>query len=253
VTVPNFRLDKYEATVPRFREYLAQVDAWQAAGNPLEGAGAHPQVPESGWRKSWESDTWPGALDVVDGLKPVWVDTPEVQLGHVTYALEGTDELAANHLPWQVAFAFCIWDGGRLPANVELAYAAAGGAENRTYAWGGSPTWESVASGRPEPVPLLWDVPDNFWKYVGIPVGSAPATVGKFGHEDLMTGMWEVTRDTRLPSGASPTGSLIELIGDETLETSRMMRGGSWETAPRDGDIIYYGMGTAGVRCARNP
>ena len=37
---------------------------------------------------------------------------------------------------WYDAYAFCIWDGGFLPSEAELEYAAAGGSQQREYPWG---------------------------------------------------------------------------------------------------------------------
>ena len=43
------------------------------------------------------------------------------------------DNLPMNCITWFEAFAFCIWDGGRLPTELEWNYAAAGGSSQNVY------------------------------------------------------------------------------------------------------------------------
>src|SRR5262249_39842979 len=105
VTVPSFRLDKYEVTVARFRAFMQQLDAWQAAGNPVAGAGAHPDVPASGWRPEWLTEP---VVIVSSGLKPTIAVMPvKSSYSSPVYAAPGSDTLAMNWVPWHTGFAFC--------------------------------------------------------------------------------------------------------------------------------------------------
>ena len=63
-TVSSFRLDKYEVTVGRMRAFAKAWRAWQAAGNPAPGAGAHPKIPGSGWDEDWSYNLNPASGDV---------------------------------------------------------------------------------------------------------------------------------------------------------------------------------------------
>jgi formylglycine-generating enzyme required for sulfatase activity len=268
-TVPPFYLDKYEVTVSRFRAFVNAAPAWQAAGNPQQGAGAHPLVPESGWRTDWMTQVQQCVGgSPADGLVPNWkhyADGNNPYGGDPDYLVPGSDNLAVNQVPFHVAFAFCIWDGGRLPAAAEFKVASHGGDGTKAYVWGDTPTPAEVFATIP---PVTVPTPprgDTFWKDIGIPVGSHPASAGPFGHQDLAVGMQEYLRDAGLSSGASSTGGLIELGGDEIacadslasdVYQSRTCGWGSWEQPSGEGEVTVWsglGDGTVGFRCARDP
>jgi hypothetical protein len=59
----------------------------------------------------------------------MWADPPDA--AHAN--------LPMNCMNWYEAFAFCAWDGGRLPTEAEWNYAAAGGDQQRAYPWSSPP------------------------------------------------------------------------------------------------------------------
>jgi formylglycine-generating enzyme required for sulfatase activity len=137
-TVADFYLDKYEITVGRFRAFVNAGMGTQA-NPPAEGAGANPLITGSGWDFSrWSgklpADT-PGLISVIKcgPDNETWTDTAG-----------GNENQPQSCLDWYLAFAFCAWDGGRLPTEAEWNYAASGGSEQRYYPWSSPPTSTTI-------------------------------------------------------------------------------------------------------------
>jgi sulfatase modifying factor 1 len=238
-TLSSFALDKYEVIVGRFRQFVADYDNWHVtSGNPTLGAGANPNNPATGWDTAWSSSLPASSSALITNLKCdstylTWSDTAA-----------SNEAIAINCVNWFTAFAFCIWDGGRLPTEAEWEYAAAGGRQNRLYPWGCASPDSSLA---------------NFSGCTGcpdsplVPVGSFPAGAGYWGHMDLAGGMFEWVVDYYAGyTGDACTDCAV------TSGTYHVNRGGCWEssvTSPlRVAYRSFYDVGQRyfmGFRCAR--
>ena len=178
-----YLLDAYEVTAGRFRTWVEATNGNLRGAAPAAGAGAHPKVNGSGWRKEWTS-ILPSSRAEVDALlgpekcqeggniddygtltwwtagleakiKQSNASKPDILAANTKAALDGKP---LNCVPWHVLMAFCIWDGGRLPTDAEFSFAAQGGAEQRAFPWGGFATKDLIhVDDRPDLslVPLL--------------------------------------------------------------------------------------------------
>ncbi len=200
-TVSSFRLDKFEVTVARLRAF---VEAYPAS-RPKVGAGAHPKLPWSGWRAAWDSElpsTQAELRKALATLPPPTVPPDSVdQTPFIAWSDKpgNHEQVAGSIVSWYVAYAFCAWDGGRLPTNAEWNYAAVGGAEQRAYPWGASTPDATRA--------VLHLVPSDAYD-VFAPVGSKPAGVGKYGQLDLGGNRFEWVLDAY-----DPSQSLKDVLG----------------------------------------
>jgi formylglycine-generating enzyme len=255
--VSAFRLDKYLATVGRFRRF---IDAVVAGWRPAAGSGRHthlngglgladvaaPGKFETGWDATWNADlfadaaTWQNQLVLGDGAT-----SPE--------------DLAVGNLEWTQAYAFCIWDGGFLPSEAEWNYAAAGGDQQRVYPWSSPPTSTLIDCAHAS-VDLPGCVLDS-----PLRVGTfSPASDSRWGHVQLVGNMEQWNLDW-LATYVSPCVDCAYLQvppADQviTIEPVRVQRGNFGDdpstlvTSMRAGDFITGAWGSDyGVRCARAP
>jgi formylglycine-generating enzyme required for sulfatase activity len=282
-TVSGFRLDKYEVTVARFREFVKYLE--NGGMPPAAGSGKHAHLNagkgladsaksgsfEPGWDAKWSSKIpagagatakWKALLNKAGSgggggcnLYGTWTDTP------------GKNELLPiTCTSWYESYAFCIWDHGFLPSEAEWKYAAAGGDEQRAYPWGtAAPGSEneyaiydccypdgkcSASSGR-----------DTCTGVVNAaPVGFAAKGVGRYGQIDLVGNVWEWNLD-RYANYVSPCEDCAYLTG---ASTNRVLPGAGFHTG-ESGTLLYSsnrssvsydaetyrGDYAVGVRCAR--
>jgi sulfatase modifying factor 1 len=178
-TVSPFKLDRFEVTIGRFRRFVAAYPG----SRPAVGAGENPHAPGTGWQAQWDLYLPPDVsllrskLTCKDSLfqdpaKVLWTDEP----GENEHAPIGC-------VSWAIAFAFCAWDGGRLPIEVEWEFALVGGDEQRPFPWGSEKPDATRA--------VLMFTPDGFRK----PVGSVPLGAARWGHLDMNGSRYEFVFD----------------------------------------------------------
>jgi sulfatase modifying factor 1 len=185
-TVSAFQLDKFEVTVGRFRAFIAEYPS----SLPGAGAGAAPGDETTGWQAAWKGKMPATREALVEALHcssnsgsdeyPTWTDEP------------GSNErLPISCLTWYEAFAFCVWDGGRLPTAAEWNYVAVGGDEQRAYPWGDSPTPDAEHA-------VTLATPNGQY----VEVGSVPAGATRWGQLDFSGSRKEFALDMTTDSAA---------------------------------------------------
>jgi formylglycine-generating enzyme required for sulfatase activity len=233
-TVGDFHLDRFEVTVGRFNRFVAAGQGLQSTA-PQTGSGRSDiDVNDPGWDLAWNTylATTSQAL------------TTNVQCINATY-LAGDSVLPMNCLTWYEAYAFCIWDGGRLPTEAEWTYAAAGGGSadgQRVYPWS---------------VPPSSTTADDTYSvsYVRGPaeVGSlSPKGDGKWDQADLVGNVDEWVADYVGPYPVPCYDCANRVVAER-----RVLRGSDWSlpaldnTASRLQVVPDTREGGYGVRCAR--
>ncbi len=169
VTVTEFDLDVFEVTVGRFRRFADFFDGTA----PPEGAGAHPRVPGSGWQAAWDAELPEG--DYIP------------HFCGALYAQPALNDQVPICVSWYLAFAFCIWDGGRLPTEAEWELAAAGGDEQRLFPWGDEVDLGVEVAGIGAFLPASSLVRSGRWGHAGLGISVTEWTLDAFAVDAYAT------------------------------------------------------------------
>jgi formylglycine-generating enzyme required for sulfatase activity len=282
--VSSFRLDKYEVTVARFREFVKYLEG--GGMPPAAGSGKHEHLNagkgladsgksgsfESGWDAAWNSKIPAGA-----GATAKWKALlNKASSGGAGCSRYGTwtnepgenEQLPITCTSWYESYAFCIWDEGFLPSEAEWKYAAAGGDEQRAYPWGTTAPGSSNEYAiydccYPDGQCSATSGKDTCTGVVNAaPVGFAAKGVGRYGQLDLIGNVWEWNLD-RYANYVSPCEDCAYLTGNTT---NRVLPGAGFHTGANLGATLLYsynrsqvsydaetyrGDYAVGVRCAR--
>lgn len=269
--VDSFFLDKYEVTVGRFQAFIADYETWRERGHPEEGEGAA-GAPDTGWHTRWNNGLPESSSQLAERVTEC-VGAPfstlrDTRLYPVEVPLDN-EQMPINCVSWFEAMAFCVWDGARLPTELEWEYAAAGGEKNRRYPWGEELTRDraefncgtniagvsnsmtlTVGDGGPDA-----SVTYSFCDMTTLPrVGSKPLGEGFFHQRDLAGSMAEWVFD-----GGALYPPECTNCAETDIENHRMFRGGSWfdiydtffDRTQRSGSDAAGRWHFVGFRCAR--
>ena len=174
-----------------------------------------------------------------------------------TYApVDSNERRPINCVDWHTAFAFCAWDGGRLPTEAEWEYAATGG-ESRVLPWEVPPA-EAAPDITHAIFGCLYNGTGKGW-CTGVgnidPVGSVPLGDARWGQHDMAGNVEEWVLDEAAAYSPAARTNYANLA----FVWSRVVRGGGYlydspdvlRTTRRNDQRAATRAADVGVRCAR--
>ncbi|RMH09872.1 MAG: formylglycine-generating enzyme family protein [Nitrospirae bacterium] len=217
VVLDAFYLDQFEVTNAQFAAFVrstgyvttAEREGWAYAYVQEQGTWQVKDVVGASWRKP-------------DGVEDIF------QVGH--------EQHPVTQVSWEDAHAYCQWAGKRLPTEAEFEYATRAGTSTRFW-WGqaypstrlvGNFADEAAKRQFPQWGFILSGYDDGYVKTA--PVGSFERNA--WGLADMIGNVWEWTADwyeKNYYAGSPALNPKGPLHGEE-----RVIRGGSWHSAPQD-------------------
>jgi len=267
VEVDGFWIDRHPVTVGEFRRFVSETGYVTVAERPLDAAhypNAEPDLLVPGslvFRKTR------GPVDLRD-FHRWWQYLPGANWQHPEgpgSTVAGRRRHPVTHVAPEDAEAYAAWAGKALPTEAEWEFAARGGLDGATFAWGD----ESAPRGRLMANTWQGEFP---WQNLRADGYEGTSPVGSFdpngyGLYDMTGNIWEWTADfftfrhadATANSCCTPRNPRVTSPLDEAGIPRRVIKGGSHLCAPnyclryrpaaRQGEAIDTSTAHIGFRC----
>jgi formylglycine-generating enzyme len=258
----GFWMDAHPVTNVQFRQFVGAtgyVTLCERQPDPCAYPDADPSLLVPGsivFRKSR------GPIDLRDH-RAWWEYVPGANWQHPKgpeSSIEGRDDHPVVHVAFEDACAYAAWAGKTLPREAEWEFAARGGVDGATYAWGD----EFAPNGRAMANTWHGRFP---WENLGAngyegtsPVNAFPPN--GYGLFDMIGNVWEWTASVfAIPNAENPKTSCCEAGMPGGQLARRVVKGGSHLCAPnyclryrpaaRQGETVDTSTCHIGFRCVR--
>jgi len=195
VAVDGFWMDEHPVTAAAFRRFVRETGYLTVAERPLDAADYPDADPAL---------LVPGSLVFQKSLGPVDLSDNRNWWGYVPGAfwkrpagrgstINGRDRHPVVHVAYEDVEAYAAWAGRELPTEAEWEFAARGGLEAATYAWGDEPFPAGVAMANTWQGEFPWQNLKVDGYEGTSPVQSFPPN--PYGLYDITGNVWEWTSD----------------------------------------------------------
>ena len=273
-TVHPFWMDEHPVTIAEFRRFIVATGYVTVAERPPDSSLYPGAASENLVAGSLVFDPPLGSVPLSDYGR-WWSWTPGAWWRHPEGPgsnVGGRERHPVTHIAYEDAEAYARWAGKDLPTEVEWEFAARGGLENATYAWGEefAPRGRMMANTWQGEFPWQNLLHDGFERTS--PIRSFPPN--GYALFDMTGNVWEWTKDAWEPAPSHPKqaaccGSTANTGKSELWNTGRegelphipqrVIKGGSHLCAPnychryrpaaRQGEAIDTSTSHIGFRC----
>jgi formylglycine-generating enzyme required for sulfatase activity len=277
VKVNGFWMDETEVTNAQFKAFVDLTDYKTVAERPLDWEELKKQVPP-GTPKPADDVLQPGSMVFTPPSSPVTLNDYSQWWHWIVGAswqhpdgpgstLDGKEKYPVVHIAYEDAEAYAKWAGKRLPTEAEYEFAARGGLNAKTFAWGDelNPQGKYLANYFQGAFPINDTAEDGF-------KGSSPVKSFQpngYGLYDIIGNVWELCSDwysvdVSINSAAlsNPKGPATTKDPNDPYAVKHVSKGGSficsvqycsnYKPSGRQGSAFDSGMNHTGFRCVKD-
>ncbi len=238
VSVKAFSIDKFDVTNAEFARFVAAthyVTDAERKPDPKD----YPDIPADKLKAGGAIFTAPTGVRSLEDPNAWWAFAPGADWRHPDgpgSSIAGHDSDPVVQVSYNDALAYAQWAGRDLPTEEQYEYAARGGLDGKTYAWGNdlTPGGKYLANVWQGTFPNHNADADGFSGRA--PVGCFPAN--GYGLYDMTGNVWQWTAtlynrgaEDGMPGGEMP-GDEMPTMGKASARVLRTIKGGSFLCAP---------------------